>query len=81
MNAPGDPFATPNPVEPAAEAGPERGEAGPDAGDRPFEPDLGLLDRAEETFAGASRVLSLVDSGDLDRAETELDTMLDVSPE
>ena len=40
-----------------------------------------LLDRAEATFAGASEVIDLVESGDLDQAESLLDSLVASSSE
>ena len=38
--------------------------------------DTDLLDRAEATFAGASEVIDLVESGELDQAESLLESLV-----
>ena len=52
-----------------------------DAPEEPFAPDLDLLDRAEATYAGAARVIDLVDGGDLDQAESLLESLMTPRPE
>ena len=81
MYAPDDPFVVRRPASPIAEPGdgPERDE-GP-TGDVADESDIELLDRAEATFAGASEVIDLIERGDLDQAESLLDSLVAPSSE
>ncbi len=59
-------------VEPQADPVIDAAAAAPES----FQPDLELLDRAEATYAGTARVIDLVDGGDLDRAESLLDSLV-----
>jgi hypothetical protein len=91
MYAPDDPFAVRRPAPPSEadatvdEAGvtPQADPVTVDAPARPesFEPDIELLDRAEATDAGATRVIDLVDGGALDQAESLLDSLVTPSSE
>jgi hypothetical protein len=64
-------------VEPRADPAIDDAPAAPES----FEPDIELLDRAEATYAGTARVIDLVDGGDLDRAESLLDSLVTPSAE
>lgn len=81
--APPEPRATAEP-EAAVESGTavESESWEPEASEpESFEPDIGLLDRAEATFGGAAQVIELVDAGDLDQAESLLDSLVGPSSE
>ncbi len=56
-------------------------EAELDVESQAFEPDIELLDRAEATYAGAAKAIELVDAGDLDQAESLLDSLVGQSSE
>ncbi len=70
------------PAESRAAVEPETpAESGTAVESESFEPDIELLDRAEATFAGAAQVIELVDAGDLDQAESLLDSLVGPSSE
>ncbi len=88
MYAPDDPFAVRRPAPPSVPSTATRPSVDGDpvvvdwsAPPESFEPDIELLDQAEATYAATARVIDLVDGGDLDRAESLLDSLVTPSSE